>query len=89
MHVTCDNKMGDYSCLTGSGVCVMNNQPTLLLYDEYGHGRPGLAMWVERYMDFTKSCSCQVIKGDPMEKLVDKSERKREEYSSSKTVVSP
>ena len=45
--MTCDNKDGDYSCLTGSGVCVMNNQPTLLLYDEYEQGNVHMYYSVE------------------------------------------
>ena len=45
LHVTCDNEEGDYSCLMGSGVCVMNNQPTLLLHDEYEQGTVLKASW--------------------------------------------
>ncbi|XP_066930367.1 uncharacterized protein [Clytia hemisphaerica] len=71
IHLTCHNK-GDYSCLTGSGVCVMNNQPTMVLHDEHNVGMDQLSRWRIDRITFTKSCSCQIIRGDPLEGIIGK-----------------
>jgi len=66
-HVTCHN-FGDYSCFSGSGVCVMNNVDAPILFDKNQVGQSRLAEWEETLIQFTKSCSCQIIKDDVFEK---------------------
>ncbi|XP_057307894.1 uncharacterized protein LOC130645806 [Hydractinia symbiolongicarpus] len=65
-YVTC-HRNGDYSCLQGGGNCVMNTASTPVLYDAHEKGLKYIDYWWTIHLPITKSCSCQIIKGDLME----------------------
>lgn len=68
LHFTCDEN-GDHSCFSGGGVCVMNKLTKTLKHDQHEHG-PDLNQWVNKPVEFTGSCSCQIINDDIFSDLV-------------------
>lgn len=60
-HFTCDNA-GNYACFIGEGTCTENVSRKTILFDEDEVGFDNLNRWKNHVIDFTNSCSCQIIK---------------------------
>lgn len=69
IHVTCHNNT-DFSCFLGGGTCMKNTASIPLLYDTNEVGFDKLSQWTPINLQFTKSCSCQIIKGSLFDPFV-------------------
>ncbi|XP_057308068.1 uncharacterized protein LOC130645957 [Hydractinia symbiolongicarpus] len=61
-HFTCDNS-DNYSCFYGEGTCMENVVTSTVKHDEQEVGWSYFSDWKDYPIDFTSSCSCQIIEG--------------------------